>query len=116
MTDIIRRAIRVAEEAGAGSSRPPGNGPTANGTAGGTEGGTEWGAEGSGNKVEEARAVAEGLGRLGLLELLEEAFDHLVEDISHDITPEESDELATRIDEVLRDAGYFDTELGDRQQ
>ena len=112
MTDIIRRAIRVAEDAATGSSRTPGNGPTANRTAGGTEGG----AEGSGNKVEEARAVAEGLGRLGLLELLEEAFDHLVEDISHDITPDESDELATRIDEILRDAGYFNTELGDRRQ
>ena len=60
--------------------------------------------------------MAEGLGRLGLLELLEEAFDHLVEDISHDITPDESDELATRINEVLRDAGYFEAETEERKE
>ena len=108
MTDIIRRAIKVAEEVDAGSGRTSGTGPSTSGTADGTEG--------DDNKVAEARTVAQELGRLGLLELLEEAFDHLVEDISHDITPDESDELATRIDEALRDAGYFEAELGKGQQ
>lgn len=59
-------------------------------------------------KEQEARTVADTLRGSNLLGLLEETFNHLAEDIRHGINPDECDELATRIDDALRRAGYFD--------
>ena len=102
MTDVIKRAIRIAEEAS-----------TEFGDAEGYVQ-TDEEAQSLSKKSDEATKVADALGRLRLLELLEEVFEHLRDDIEAREDYQKSARLGGKVAKTLRAAGYFDGHESER--